>query len=104
MEVTGLHVQNGRLLAWVDLPGGISTAFQFCVEHDAYPGVKAAYDGLASAVVDRVTLAMMEALPEAPSSPPLLQACRICDTRSKDNTTDPTGRTFCPEHRTLGAP
>lgn len=106
MQMTGCHIEDGRMIAWVALPNGTPTAWQFCMaDHSGCktpPRVVEAYKEFCAAVQDAVVLQMIESIPAAPDSPPsilLIKPCRVCDAKTIDNADDARGFTFCPAHR-----
>lgn len=105
MDVTGHHYQNGQLIAWVTLPSGTSTAWNFAHGNPATPGVTSALDGLAAAIRDAAMLEMMTASDvKVPDAPPPGKPCRICDVVNSTNEPDRNGHVFCRDHRGFGAP
>lgn len=101
MEVAGFSMHGDHLDAQVDLgQHHVFSTWRFCLESgDQYPGIATAVAELRAAVLDAVTLTMLDAVPDTPDHAPVVRPCRICDRVTPDNAEDPRGFVFCADHR-----
>lgn len=98
IKVGGFELEDDHLAVQVKLPNGPLAAFHYCP--GKHPALDEAVRVFTSALVDAVTLTMIEAIPAVPDAPDeAMKPCRICDAVTPDNTADERGFVFCAAHR-----